>query len=186
MTGHIKTKKAVAVNQKISILLVVEDAFTVISKITGVSTTQKEIAKALGITQGDLANRKKRGTLAQYIIDWGAERGIAATDLFPELKRLEDPEPEQVQIPDPPQTEHPAQGELPYGHDLVRLPRGDPAPLTDLEADAVEKALKIIRARGDAERLADDLIATIDSYYKEAITASHAAEPGENRKRNVS
>jgi hypothetical protein len=64
------------------------EAYRLIIEITGCGPSQKDISEAIGLGQGDLANRKKRGTAAQYIIDWGAERGVAAENLFPELKGL--------------------------------------------------------------------------------------------------
>jgi hypothetical protein len=78
------------VNQKVSIPVTFSHAFKIIAEFGRTKATQKHIAPVIGLGMGDVANRKKRGTLAQYIIDWGSERGIAAEDLFPELRRLED------------------------------------------------------------------------------------------------
>ena len=73
------------VKQKLLINVDLSNAFEIIREKTGCGQTQKEIAKAIRLAHGDFASRKGRGTLAQYIIDWGGDRGIMPDVLFPEL-----------------------------------------------------------------------------------------------------
>jgi hypothetical protein len=80
------------VNQKFSISVNFSQAFNLIAEKMGCSPIQTEVVKAIGLRDGDFVNRRRRGTAAQYIIDWGAEHGLTTEDLFPELKRLQGPE----------------------------------------------------------------------------------------------
>lgn len=65
------------------------------------------------------------------------------------------------------------------GTDAVRLPRGDPRPLTPLEADRLEKTLVVLRAGEEGEVFAQGLISGIESAYKGVlVTNSQLSEPG--------
>lgn len=69
-------------------------------------------------------------------------------------------------------------GEPPHGYDLIRLPRGDPHRLSPLEADMLEKALTVLRAKGEGEHFAQSLMASISSFYKGMLlTNSQQAKP---------
>ena len=76
------------VKQKIPLEVSFLHAYEIIAKKLGIKSTQKAISDALGLTHGDLSNRKKRGTAALLLIDWGEKNGISAEELFPELGRL--------------------------------------------------------------------------------------------------
>lgn len=49
---------------------------------------------------------------------------------------------------------------------IIRLPRGDPEPLSDEHADLLEKAVVVLRAEGSAAHYAESLTANIKSSYK--------------------
>ena len=57
------------------------------------------------------------------------------------------------------------------GQAIIRLPRGDPEPLSDNHADLLEKAVVVLRAEGSAEHYAGSLAANIDSSYKGVLQA---------------
>jgi transcriptional regulator with XRE-family HTH domain len=57
------------------------------------------------------------------------------------------------------------------GQAIIRLPRGDPEPLSDDHADLLEKAVVVLRAEGSAEHYAVSLAANIDSSYKGVLQA---------------
>ena len=57
------------------------------------------------------------------------------------------------------------------GQAIIRLPRGDPEPLSDDHADLLEKAVVVLRAEGSAEHYAGSLAANIDSSYKGVLQA---------------
>ena len=76
------------VKQKISLNVSFANAYRKISQLTGCSDTQKDVAEVVGLSQADLGNRKRRGSAAQFLIDWGAENGISAEELFPQLAQF--------------------------------------------------------------------------------------------------
>lgn len=63
------------------------------------------------------------------------------------------------------------------GQAIIRLPRGDPEPLSDEHADLLEKTVVVLRAGGSAEHYSESLAANINSSYKGVLQARQLEGP---------
>lgn len=82
--------------------------------------------------------------------------------------------PERPAASEPPEAQSP-----PPGHAVIRLPRGDPEPLSPRHAELLEMALTILRARGEAQEMALALEQNIRSFHKgvQALTILESGRP---------
>jgi len=71
----------------------------------------------------------------------------------------------------------------PPGHGLLRLPRGDPRPLTGDEADLLEQTLTVLRGQGEAASLGEALAGSIRAMHKSvSIINQHGSEETTGRR----
>jgi len=136
-------------------------------------TKQNDFAQELGISLNSMTAYAAKGKVPEWqVLVKIAEKLNTSVDWL-----LTGQEPTGQDAP-------PAQG-LPPGHGLLRLPRGDPRPLTGDEADRLERALAILRAQGEAEHFAKSLANNIDSFHKALLltqSQATASEPGRGKK----
>lgn len=72
-----------------------------------------------------------------------------------------------------------------HGYDLIRLPRGDPERLSPAEAERLERALYVLRAKGKSEHYAESLTNNIDSFHEAVLLTQGveaSSEPGQGKK----
>ena len=69
----------------------------------------------------------------------------------------------------------------PPGHTLVRLPRGDSQPLTNIEADLLEQALTVLRGKGGAKTFANALTEDIKAFHKSVQMANQTSGSGHGK-----
>ena len=70
---------------------------------------------------------------------------------------------------------------VPPGHTVVRLPRGDTQPVSNIEADLLEQALTVLRGKGGAKTFANALTEDIKAFHKSVQMANQTSGSGHGK-----